>query len=307
MSTPPWYASVVAASRSAEAPPAWVGITQHVASLWTDPGDAAYASAVAAGLAFAAAAAAGSLVFKSPYGKLTEGSALGGAMPALNLDPRLGWFLMELPATLSFWYFFLTSRAPHARDPLPVFLAALWGLHYANRGFFFPLSIRVAPGQKSSFSLAVVVIGWAFTALHGYLSATWYARLGDHLHLRDRAWLATPWFWIGLVTYQVSFWMTIHSEHIQRGLRSARPAPDEPRYKIPRGGAFEWCTCPTYLFELTGWLGFALMSLNPGGLVVLLVSAANLVPRAAQTHQWYLDTFDEYKKLRRARLVPFVW
>ena len=40
---------------------------------------------------------------------------------------------------------------------------------------------------------------------------------------------------------------------------------------------------------------------------IFLVSLGNLVPRAATSHQWYLDTFPEYAGLGRARLVPFVW
>jgi hypothetical protein len=40
----------------------------------------------------------------------------------------------------------------------------------------------------------------------------------------------------------------------------------------------------------------------------LLVSLVNLIPRAASTHQWYLDRFPvEYAALGRKNLVPFVW
>ncbi len=181
---------------------------------------------------------------------------------------------------------------------------------YGNRGFFFPLSIRVAPGKKSSFSLTVVTIGWVFTALHGYLNATWYTRIGTHLFTAGSgqwpAWASSPVFLSGLALYQFSFWATVHSEYIQRNLRSASPSKEEPAYKIPRGGFFELVTSPTYFFELLGWLAFALMTLNPGGLVVFCVSAANLVPRAFQQHEWYLRKFDNYHLLNRKALIPFV-
>lgn len=36
----------------------------------------------------------------------------------------------------------------------------MWCIHYANRGFFFPLSMRVARGERGSFS-ALVMVGFA--------------------------------------------------------------------------------------------------------------------------------------------------
>lgn len=43
------------------------------------------------------------------------------------------------------------------------------------------------------------------------------------------------------------------------------------------------------------------------GFAVLLISSFNLVPRAFQTHKWYLEKFgDEYKKLNRKVIVPFI-
>jgi 3-oxo-5-alpha-steroid 4-dehydrogenase 1 len=244
----------------------------------------------------------GGLIVKTPYGKLTESSALN--VEVMNLDPRLGWFLMELPATLSFWGWFLLVGGPGRDKPLPIFLAFLWFIHYGNRGFFFPLSIRVQPGKKSSYSLTVVLLGWVFTTLHGLLSAMWYTRVGTHLFINNN-WIYTPTFWIGLIIYQISFWITIHSEHIQRNLRSKSPDKNEPAYKIPVGGAFEYITSPTYFFEILGFIGFGIMTMNPGGLVVVLVSCANLVPRAFQQHEWYLKKFENYPKNRKA-LIPFI-
>ena len=46
---------------------------------------------------------------------------------------------------------------------------------------------------------------------------------------------------------------------------------------------------------------------GPNGLFIFLVSLGNLVPRAATSHKWYLDTFPEYAALGRAKLIPGVW
>jgi 3-oxo-5-alpha-steroid 4-dehydrogenase 1 len=258
-----------------------------------------YFIAVQAGLLFALFTILGCVVFPVPYGKMAENSAVS----FVTIDPRVGWWLMELPATLSFLYFY--PQGQHAREPVPLLLAALWCLHYGNRGWFFPWSIRVQPGQKASFSLVVILSGWFLTALHGYLSARWYSDLGTHL---TREWLASPLFLAGLGLYQLSFWTTVHAEHVQRNLRSRDPAVarTEPRYKVPYGGAFQYCTSPAYCFELVGWFAFALMSWNPGGLVVTLVTASNLVPRAFQNQAWYRDKFGAHYPADRAAIFPFI-
>ena len=252
-----------------------------------------------AGLAFALFTLAGCLLFAVPYGKHSEASAVA----FITVDARLGWWLMELPATLSFAYFY--PKGSHAWEPMPLFLASLWALHYGNRGWFFPLSIRVAPGSKgASFSLVVILSGWLLTAMHGYLSARWYSEFGSHLFA---GWERKPLFWCGLCVYQASFWITVHAEHVQRNLRSRDPAvaAKEPRYKLPVGGAWNWCTSPAYAFELIGWFGFALMSWNPGGLAVTLVTLGNLGPRAVQNQRWYRDKFPDYP-VERAVLLPFL-
>lgn len=247
---------------------------------------------------FAVFALFGCLLTSSPYGKLQDGIL---ANYSLSLNPRLGWFLMELPATLSFVWFYFNS--PLASNPARLIFAGLWFLHYGNRGFYFPFSIRNAPGAKASFSYVVILVGWVFTSLHGYLSANWYGRVANHL---DQSWLSNPIFIVGLVGYQLSFWSTLYCEYIQRNLRSLKPKTDEPRYKIPRGFAFEYCSNPTYFFELLGWFMFALMTLNPGGLIVFVVSCINLVPRAYQQHAWYQKTFGEAYPKNRSVLIPFL-
>lgn len=252
----------------------------------------------------------------SPYGKLAstkvedknEGFIDKILNFAVKLDPRFGWWLMELPATLSFGYFYL--QGANAFQPVPLLLAGLWAKHYLNRGWLFPLNIRVSNENNkgetpaASFSIWVVSFGVIFTTMHGYLNAKWFSSVGTHL---TKAWLSDWRFITGLIIYETSYWATIHCEHILRNLRSSNPSPNEPRYKIPKGGLFEYCTSPQYLCELLAWFGWSLISVNPGGVIVFLVSAANLIPRAYTQHEWYLKKFKEDYPKERKRLIPFIW
>jgi len=256
--------------------------------------DSWYDSMIVCAIAYATVVFFGAFFFSAGYGKFSDPRF------GIELDPRLGWFLMELPATLSFSYFYWTS--PKAWEAQRVFCAFLFLRHYMNRGWFFPLSIRVAPGKKASFSMSVVAFGVLFTTLHGYLNAKWFAEFAPNLS--DLSWFSSPWFLIGYPMYEISFWLTIHSEYIQRNLRDLNNKNDTG-YKIPYGGLFDYVTNATYFGELMGWLGWMLWTRSPGGAFVFAVSCANLIPRAFKQHQWYLKKFDNYPKNRKV-LIPMI-
>ena len=229
----------------------------------------------------------------TPYGRFASEKF------GISLGPRFGWFLMELPATLFFFAVFFSGS--HWSEPVPLVFAAMWALHYANRGFFFPFCIRAPKAAKGSFSLMVVVTGWLATSMHGYLNAAYMSELGEY-----SAWFGDERFWAGLMVYYTSFILTLHSDSIIRNLRSKEEvARGEKVYRIPQGGLFRWVTCPSYLCEIIGWAGFALCTWSLGSVFVLGITIANLVPRALATHSWYRKRFEDYPKDRKA-LIPFV-
>lgn len=257
---------------------------------------------------------------KAHYGRF------GVNAPGVKLDPRLGWWLMELPATLSFLYHFYIGTknrlrkeeeekkaaeaekrepkivGPSAKTSMALFL--IWCIHYGNRGWFFPLTIRVAEGSQASFALHNSLIGAVFLSLHGYLNARMFSEYGKHL---QDDWLKSPQFITGLFIYACGYALTVHSESVLRNLRPLNEVVNQAnRYKIPYGGGFDYVTNPQYLGELTAWLGFNILSGMAGnGLPVLFISLANLVPRAFENHKWYLKKFPDYPKDRTA-LIPFV-
>lgn len=256
----------------------------------TVTGDAVWDGVLTVGFAFTVFVVIAQRFVQSPYGRFASGKM------GVNLDPRLGWWLMELPATVVFVAVFVMGS--RRSEPMALVLGGVWLIHYANRGWFFPLTLRVAEGQKSSFSITVVLAGWFVTAMHGYLNAAWFTEFGHHLSLE---WLTDPRFWVGAVIYYSGLLLVLHSERVVRQLRDPKDTTG-PRYRIPRGGGFRWVTNPAYLGELVGWAGFALMTWSPAGLLIFCISAANLVPRAFATHQWYQEKFPDYPD--RKVLIP---
>lgn len=259
-------------------------------------GDPTYDSLLGGALIFACMVFAISWFLPSPYGRFAS-TRFG-----ISVDPRLGWFLMELPATLSFVYFFF--HGPRRGETVPLVFLCMWLVHYANRGFAFPMSMRVVRGGRGSFSVLVMAAGWAVTGLHGYFHATFFTRLGTHYTI---AWLTDPRFVAGLLVYYACFVLNLQSDAIIRKLRTREElSAGVKTYRIPRGGLFRWVTSASYLTELGAWAGFALCTWSVAGVFIFLVSAGNLVPRARATHHWYRARFADYPTERKA-LIPFVW
>merc|ERR1712070_1029390 len=127
---------------------------------------------------------------------------------------------MEAPATVSFLATWMLCEVPgdgSAPSQLTSYiLAAIWIRHYGNRGWYFPLNMRVAKGATSSFNVVVSSIGAIFTGLHGHLNARMFRALGAHY---TAEWLSDPRFVFGFIVYEFGFWVTIHSEYVMRNLR----------------------------------------------------------------------------------------
>ena len=107
----------------------------------------------------------------------------------------------------------------------------------------------------------------------------------------------------GAVALEVHVHRGEHAEHEPEiGLR----AGGSLGYTIPRGGLFEWVSCPNHMGEIIQWTGFAIMCWNLPALSVAVWTAANLIPRAVSHHKWYGKTFSDYPAGRRA-VIPGVW
>ncbi len=257
-------------------------------------GNTTYDTVLTIALVIAVLVIIGGFFKQSPYGRF--GETAGG----LNLNPKLGWWLMEIPATVVFVIFYFAG--PLRFDATPLVLAAIWLLHYGNRGWFFPLSIRQVPGKRSTFNISVLAAGMVITSMHGYLNGAFFSN--DYKHQYGTEWLTDPRFLVGVIVYLSGFILLVWSESIVRNLRDKKN-PGSTEYKIPYGGGFRFVTSPAYLGELIAWAGFALLTWSLAGVAIFLITAGNLVPRAFATHKWYREKFPDYPAERKA-LLPGV-
>lgn len=225
------------------------------------------------------------LFVTAPYGRhIREG--WGPRVPN-----KFGWFAMEIVSLAVFGGLFLSGSARKSA-PMWIFFA-LWIVHYANRSLIFPWRVRTS---GKTIPLAIVASAIGFNVVNAGLNGFYLGWLAPTYPL---SWLADPRFVCGIALFFAGAAANIWADNELIALRRDGDA----EYSIPRGGLFEYISCPNLLGEVVEWFGFALMCWTLPALSFAIWTAANLVPRALSHHRWYRRHFADYPK-NRAAIVP---
>ena len=225
------------------------------------------------------------LRFAAPFGRHYAGAGWGP-----HISNRIGWVVMELPATVLFALIYFNGEA--SRQWVPLVFLAMWQAHYLHRTFVFP--VRTRTGGKR-IPIAVVASGFIFNLINAYINARFVSSIGEY----STEWLSDPRFLAGLAIFVAGMTLNIRSDNVLLKLRSS----GNPGYAIPRGGAYRYVSCPNYLGEIIEWAGWALATRSLAGFAFFLYTAANLAPRALSHHKWYKARFPDYPPNRKA-LIP---
>jgi 3-oxo-5-alpha-steroid 4-dehydrogenase 1 len=235
--------------------------------------------------------------FKAGYGYLSS-SNWG---PKIN--NKVAWILMEAPAFIFLLYYtvsFSLSGIDTGNSKIVLYImAGLFLLHYFQRSFIFPLLMR----GKSTMPIAVMLMGLTFNTLNAYMIGGWlYGAAPSGMY--TTAWLYSPKFIIGLVIFFLGMGINLHSDHVIRNLRK----PGDTKHYIPYKGFYRYVTSANYFGELTEWIGFAILTWSPAGLLFAVWTFANLAPRAKSLTEKYVQEFgNEYTKLNKKHIIPFIW
>ncbi len=226
------------------------------------------------------------LLFRTaPYGR-HERRGFGMGIPG-----RVGWVVMESPAVLLFAAIYFLGD--HRFQTAPLALLFLWQLHYVQRTFVYPFRIRAG----RTMPLLIVLSALLFNVWNAYINARFISQLGSY----SEGWLADPRFVAGTALFLVGWGINLRADSILIALRR----PGERGYSIPRGWFYDRICCPNYLGEMLEWFGFALAAWSLAGLAFALFTVANLAPRALANRRWYLETFPDFPRERKA-LIPYV-
>lgn len=223
----------------------------------------------------------------APYGKHIR-DGWGPTLPN-----HIGWAIMETPPIV---VFSLSFALGSHKGPVDVAFLCAFLSHYVYRGWIYPFRLPTA-GKR----MPVIVCALAFTTniLISWLQSWWLFELGP---AHTMVWAFDPRFLAGAALFVFGFWLNHDSDAILRRLR----APGETGYRIPHGGGFRFVSSPHYLGEIIEWTGWALATWCLPTTAFLAWTLANLVPRANETHRWYLDRFPDYPRERK-RVFPGVY
>uniref|UniRef100_R7W6F4 3-oxo-5-alpha-steroid 4-dehydrogenase C-terminal domain-containing protein n=1 Tax=Aegilops tauschii TaxID=37682 RepID=R7W6F4_AEGTA len=154
----------------------------------------------------------------------------------------------------------------------------------------------------ASFVVPGTVEGLRAELLAAALAVHFLKRVFEHLTvgLPDPT---TDLLYPGVLLFAIGIAGNFYNHYLLSQLRKG--GDDDTGYKIPKDGLFEFVTCPHYLFEITGFFGFAMISQTVYALAMAFGTAAYLVSRSFATRRWYESKFEEFPASIKA-LVPYI-
>lgn len=221
------------------------------------------------------------LIYKAPYGK--HSTKKWGK----TIDNKTGWILMEFPAliTCPLIYYIVEEEIS-----LSIGFIFIWITHYFNRTIIYPLKIKTK-GKK--IPIAIVASAFFFNVINGILNGYFIATIPFES-------ISFICILIGFIIFIIGLYINISSDNTLIKLRT-----NQKGYVIPKGGLFNYVSCPNFFGEIIEWLGFAIMTLNLGSISFLIWTICNLIPRSKAHHNWYKENFEKYPSKRKA-VIPYL-
>ena len=166
----------------------------------------------------------------------------------------------------------------------------IWITHYFNRTIIYPLKIKTK-GKK--IPIAIVASAFFFNVINGILNGYFIATIPFES-------ISFICILIGFIIFIIGLYINISSDNTLIKLRT-----NQKGYVIPKGGLFNYVSCPNFFGEIIEWLGFAIMTLNLGSISFLIWTICNLIPRSKAHHNWYKENFENYPSKRKA-VIPYL-
>tara|TARA_B100000579_G_scaffold6147_1_gene4678 strand:+ start:3792 stop:4550 length:759 start_codon:yes stop_codon:yes gene_type:complete len=223
----------------------------------------------------------------APYGRFINSSF------KLTLSSRVGWVIMESPTIIIIIFFLVWFY--ERLGLIEIILSLIWLSHYIHRTLIWPFRAKLK-GKRMTGS--VMLMALIFNLVNITLQCSWIFALSNY----DQQWLMSPIFLIGLTLFYVGMFINIKSDNILMKLREDKGTG----YHVPNGFLYRYLSCPNYFGEIIEWMGWALLTMSPAGLVFFIWTFANLVPRARSNHKWSTSNIPEYPKNRKA-IFPFIY
>ena len=183
-------------------------------------------------------------------------------------------------------------------------LLGLWIIHYFNRAV---VSTFRTPSMKPS-PFVIMLMAIFFNVVNGYINGYSMATMTAQDFKRETFMAGIAIFFLGMFGNIISDNKLMNLRKNQGGPVTRSTEQGKPgQYFIPNGWLFDYVACPNYFCEIVEWTGFAIATnLQIAPCLFVLMTIANLLPRAVSTRRWYSEYFKSKYPASRKALIPFI-
>ena len=272
----------------------------------------------------------------TPYGRFYKENIWGP-----NLDEKNAWAIMEATGLVMFMLFYYLYGC-NKTSLVPLIFLGMWTFHYINRSLIYPYIIMKQKHKK--FPLILVVLGFFYLSMFSYLNAKNISCNPKYTNdwIKSPAFIIGVI--IFLIGFIINVWADVrlrflkdktckedkntnenenenenknenkNTKLFQEGFFNFSKMFDssiyfedscKKHYYIPEGGLYDFISSPNYLGEIIEWSGWAIATWSMPGLLFALGAVGCIGVRAIHTHKWYINSFKDYPKERKA-LIPFI-
>ena len=154
--------------------------------------------------------------------------------------------------------------------------------------------------------LVIMGLSVLWNLINGYVQGYWLFHIAPLYkpELYTASWVTDPRFIIGTCIFIAGMIINLHSDYVIRHLRK----PGDTNHYLPKKGLYKYVTSANYFGEITEWLGFAILTWSPAGLLFFWFSCCNLIPRANSIYHKYEEEFpEEFNRKKLKRIIPFIY
>lgn len=237
------------------------------------------------------------LQFITPAYGMTFNSRWG-----FSVRSNLGWFIMEAPVFFAMLLLYFISILCNIRpfNIVTFTMFFFFEFHYFQRSFIFPLLMK---GQ-SKMPISIIITGFVFNTFNAIMQGGWLFFFSPENQY------PISWFWswqfiVGTLIFLLGMVINIYADRV---IRSMRTDVTDNNYYLPKGWPFKRISSANYFGEVLEWLGFAILTWSISGLVFLLWTCANIIPRSKAVYVRYTQFFGkEFTDLKRYKIFPWIY
>ena len=180
-----------------------------------------------------------------------------------------------------------------------------WSFHFLRRlfeGMLMQTFYRYAPHSEITGTIimctSLAVFNGVCNNIHIWFRQNWQCASMANIAL-------------GLCIFFIGEFGNSYHHYLLKKCRSKYQKNVDSEFKghvIPKGGMFDYISCPHYLFEIITWFGWMFIcQFSTGSIITFSITLGTLMMKAMEVHSVYKQKFTVFYPPNRRALIPFVF